>query len=305
MSEAYSIHKRELSNIFFNAIEKNLAIIYFELDRRVSYVNEIFAKTMGYSVNELLGKHHSELCLPSFVQSTAYQRFWADLERGKNYQDKIERMDANGRSVWLEATYVPVRSSDNRRVVGVAKVATNITERYDTVLQVAGNLEEMSQNLHLQSEIGITRSQELLQGINTITDDSHQNMTNLDRLQEQANSIQGLVKTVREIAAQTNLLALNAAIEAARAGEHGRGFDVVAKEVRKLSTSVEQSISEVRDNVNGIMKEIEKVAESIRNVSQHAESSQNQINLAMEDFLQISAMAGILDKRAKDFKGIL
>ena len=79
-----------------------------------------------------------------------------------------------------------------------------------------------------------------------------ENTVTLNNLQVQADSIKGIVQTIREIAAQTNLLALNAAIEAARAGEHGRGFNVVAQEVRKLAARVEASIVEVRENIDGI-----------------------------------------------------
>ncbi|WP_354473171.1 methyl-accepting chemotaxis protein [Lysinibacillus parviboronicapiens] len=43
-------------------------------------------------------------------------------------------------------------------------------------------------------------------------------------MQNQAESIKGIVKTIQDSASQTNSLALNAAIEAARAFEYGRGF---------------------------------------------------------------------------------
>ena len=125
------------------------------------------------------------------------------------------------------------------------------------------------------------------------------------RLQNQTDSIKGIVKTIRQIATQTNLLALNAAIEAARAGEYGRGFDVVAKEVRRLSIQVEQSISEVKDNIEGIVEEIEQVSENITRSSQNVEVTQQQIIVTIQDFVEISSSAEVLDERAHRFKEIL
>lgn len=301
----FNVYQSEVSEMFIRALNQNLAIICFTLDRRVIYANDNFAVTMNYLAKDLVGKSHSEFCFPTFVHSTEYNRFWRDLENGKSFQGKIERMDANGERIWLEASYMPIRSKENRKVMGVIKVATNITKRQDTVIELAENLKEMSQKLTEKSEAGMQRSNDLIEGITNITDDSQKNMSNLSSLQQQANSIQGLVKTVREIAKQTNLLALNAAIEAARAGEHGRGFDVVAKEVRKLSTNVEKSISEVRDNVEGIMQEVAKVADGIQHISQHAKMSQSQITAAMEEFSEIAKAATYLERHANHFKDVL
>ena len=217
----HSVEAQVTDDLVVQAIERNIAIIRFDMDRKVAYVNELFAQTLGYTVQEMLGKHHKEFCLPDFSNSMEYDKFWRNLTAGNSYQDKIERMDANGNIIWLEATYMPVFANNTRQVIGVSKIATNITERQNEIVNVADKLKGMS------------------------------NVSNLVKLQKQADSIKGIVKTIQEIASQTNLLALNAAIEAARAGEYGRGFDVVSKEVRKLSVRVEQSISQVRRMLRG------------------------------------------------------
>ncbi|MEG0470985.1 MAG: methyl-accepting chemotaxis protein [Solibacillus sp.] len=292
-------------DLVVQAIERNVAIIRFDMDRKVAYVNELFAKTMGYTVEEMMGKHHKDFCFPNFVQSATYEQFWRSLAAGKSYQDKIERMDAFGNHIWLEATYMPVFANNSKKVIGVSKIATNITERQITMMNVADDLKQMSKQLYCRSEAGIKNSEDLLVTIQQISRESEENVKNLAQLQSNAESIKGIVKTIQEIASQTNLLALNAAIEAARAGEYGRGFDVVAKEVRKLSVRVEQSISEVKDNIEGIVDEIGQVTESITRLSDKVDKTNVQINVTTQDFVEIASAAEELDDRSNQFTKIV
>ncbi|WNS43744.1 methyl-accepting chemotaxis protein [Paenibacillus sp. MMS20-IR301] len=287
------------------ALEKNLALIRFDLDRRVAYVNDVFASSMKYRVEEMYGMQHRELCFPSFVNSPDYEIFWNNLLAGRSFQDKIERMDAEGNSVWLEATYMPVYDATDTQVIGVSKVATNITGRQNNMNRVVEQMQEMADSLNQRAEKGIERSRELLVSIDNIAGVSGENTETLHNLQEQAGAIHGVVQTIRNIASQTHLLALNAAIEAAHAGEFGRGFDVVAKEVRKLAAMVQDQITEVRDSVQAINVEVSRISTGLNLVQDNVEVSQQQIQVALNEFTLIASSAQELDNQAREVMNIV
>lgn len=300
------VHSQGVTDeLVVRSLEKNLAIIRFDLDRRVAYVNDVFASSMGYNKEEMYGMHHKEFCFPHFVNSPGYELFWQDLFSGKSVQDKIERMDAKGNAVWLEATYMPVFDENHEQVIGVSKIATNITDRQNNMSVVVQRMKEMSDSLNHRAEKGIERSQELLLSIDKIAEVSIENTQTLANLETQAVSIQGIVQTIRNIASQTQLLALNAAIEAAHAGEFGRGFDVVAKEVRKLSSMVQDSIIQVKDSVDAITLEINKISKGTNQVQENIEASQQQIQIALDDFNNISSSAQDLDTQAREVMNII
>lgn len=287
------------------ALEENLAIIRFDMDRRIAYVNKNFAHTVGYEPDEMIGMKHEKLCYPSFLESNAYAKQWRDFTKGISYQGKIERKRKDGSGVWLEATYMPVFDEAHRKVIGVTKIATDITERQNTVVEVVEEMHKMAEALTRQANTGMDRSTELLKLIERIAVVSEENTLSLQSLEAHSQDIQGIVKTIRAIASQTNLLALNAAIEAARAGEYGRGFDVVAKEVRKLSGNVEDSIVEVRKGIETITADIGVISDGTSLAQQNIVQCQNEIEIAMNDFRSIASSASDLESQSQEVGRII
>jgi len=109
------------------AIDKAQAVIEFELDGTIITANRNFLDTVGYSLEEIRGKHHSMFVDAETRTSDDYKTFWKDLARGEYQSAEYRRVGKDGREIWLQATYNPVLD-DYGKPVKVVKFATDTTE---------------------------------------------------------------------------------------------------------------------------------------------------------------------------------
>ncbi len=116
------------ANAKWAAISRSMAMIEFGPTGVILDANENFCAAVGYSLEEIRGKHHRIFCEDDYVSSVDYQRFWRDLGRGEPSSGTFQRLNKKGQEVWLEASYMPVFGVD-RQVTSVIKVATDITAR--------------------------------------------------------------------------------------------------------------------------------------------------------------------------------
>lgn len=285
-------------NAVLSAIEQSLAMIEFDIHGKVLWANDNFAKAMDYQAAEMPGLMHRQFCTPEFVNSPEYQLLWNDLKSGRPFQEKILRITKKQRLLWLEATYSPVYDTEGQ-VVAVIKVATDITARENTTFQVTHDLQQMAHDLLKRAEEGISSSHQIATAIELVVKETHDNMQVLQLLENKADSVRGIIRTIRDIASQTNLLALNAAIEAAHAGEHGRGFNVVASEVRKLAKQAEEATKEVNTNLEGIATQVAEIAKGTKRSHTLITDSHRLTQHAVDEFTGIGQAARQLDKQAQ------
>ncbi len=119
-------HGDQDSQSLINAIHRSQAVIEFNLDGTVITANDNFLKTLGYSLPEIMGKHHSFFCDPEYVESADYKKFWEKLRSGQFDSGEYKRVGKNGKDVWIIASYNPIIGVDGKPV-RVVKFATDIS----------------------------------------------------------------------------------------------------------------------------------------------------------------------------------
>lgn len=153
-------------------------------------------------------------------------------------------------------------------------LATPVIEENQVIGAVAIQLQEQDEKeLRRISDLMVSSIGQANKQISVITSSADRLADTSQTLLEQASRTVSEVKQtdevidfIKKVADQTNLLGLNASIEAARAGDAGRGFDVVAKEIRKLSHETVASTEKIRSTLLTIQKSMNEISNSIEKI---------------------------------------
>ncbi len=275
------------------AIHRYQAVIAFDLDGRILEANENFLRVMGYTAEELRGRHHSIFMDPADAAAPDYKEFWDSLRRGDYAKGQFRRRAKDGSTVWIDGAYSPLKD-DAGNVVKVVKIASDCTRQVKLLEELQGLVQEMGdavasstsatgevtaatertreevQAVAAGSEELAASVQEIsrtMQQARTASDSVHERTASVEEAAERvasaAQAMNGIAAVIREIASQINLLALNATIEAARAGEAGKGFAVVASEVKNLAVQAGKATEQIGGEVAGIQATSADVASAV------------------------------------------
>lgn len=110
-----------------NAISKAQAVIEFTTDGTILTANDNFVGAVGYSLDEIVGKHHRIFCEPEYANSPEYKNFWDRLGKGIFDSGEYKRITKDGSEIWINASYNPIFDASGR-VIKVVKFATDVTE---------------------------------------------------------------------------------------------------------------------------------------------------------------------------------
>ncbi len=162
-----------------DAIGKAQAVITFDLTGRVLDANDNFLATLGYTLGEIKGQHHSMFVEPAHRQSPEYRAFWEKLGRGEYDAGQYKRIGKAGREVWIQASYNPILDPDGKPFK-VVKYATDVTAQVlaaqaqeaavaqTEVMVAAAQRNEFDQRIPMEGKDGAIAR--LCGGVNSIVD---------------------------------------------------------------------------------------------------------------------------------------
>jgi methyl-accepting chemotaxis protein len=126
-------------------MRRSQAMIEFALDGTILDANDNFLTAAGYTLDEIVGRHHRIFCDPEEAASLTYADFWAKLGSGAFDAGVYRRRRKDGGDLWLQATYNPILDPDGHPL-RVLKLATDITAAKEFGAEVEGKVKAIDRS---------------------------------------------------------------------------------------------------------------------------------------------------------------
>ncbi len=227
------------------AIGKSQAVIEFGLDGIVTTANANFLSVLGYTLDEVVGRHHRMFCDPAYVASPAYTQFWAELNAGKFQAGEFSRIGKGNKQVWIQARYNPIFDLNGRpcKVVKYASDVTAMRHLIESISATATSLGAASEELSSVSKQMTSNADETSAQANVVS-----------AATEQVNrNIQTVATGTEEMSASIREIAKNAS-EAARVA-------TAAVKVAETTNSVVGKLGESSADIGKMIKVITSIAQ--------------------------------------------
>lgn len=128
---AQDITSKKLESLDYSAkikaINSTQSVIEFDMNGFVLNANENLLNSLGYSLDEIIGKHQSMFCEEDYVKSNEYKEFWNKLRSGIHESGKYLRLGKNEKKVWVQAIYTPIFDID-KKPIKIVNFTQDITQ---------------------------------------------------------------------------------------------------------------------------------------------------------------------------------
>ena len=285
--------KQKLQNADFagqiDAIGKSQAVISFNMDGTIIEANQNFLSTLGYSLEEVKGKHHSMFVEPHYKSSVEYAQFWDALNRGQYQAAEYKRIGKNGKEVWIQASYNPIMDL-NGKPFKVVKYATDVTQMVLTRTENEQGMNEAVEVLKGVAAGVLTRKMEL-EYKGTFGDIKSALNATIDRLYDTVRKINEAAQAVNSAASE---IASGSIDLSQRTEEQASSLEETAASMEEMTGTVKQN-SQNAANANDLSMKANSVASDGGKVVEEAVTAMASIEKSSQ---KISDIIGVIDEIA-------
>jgi methyl-accepting chemotaxis protein len=281
-----------------DAVNRSNAVIEFDLDGTIRHANDNFLRVVGYTLQEIKGKHHRIFVESTYANSREYTDFWARLNRGEFLVDNFMRVSKSGRPVYIQASYNPILNAEGKpyKVVKFATDMTEFTVALKAVSDFAGHLRkgDFDARLDIQASGDVGRLiednlalrdtlREIVSKVNDVVKAAGQEGNLQARLnikdaagtwRQLTDSINTLLQSIAE-----PMLEFNQIIMQMANGDLTNKFTMAAHgDVRDMGQSLNKAIDNLNELLYNIGRNADVVASSSMNMLQRTEGMKRNTN---------------------------
>jgi methyl-accepting chemotaxis protein len=261
------------------ALSQSQAVIEFKPNGEILHANENFCNAMGYSLTEIVGKHHSMFCEPAYTRGEEYANFWRRLAGGEFIANEFVRFGKGGREIWIQAAYNPIADA-NGKVFKVVKFATDVTERMSAIAALGSSMKALADG-DLTQSLG----KAFVPSMEQLRHDFNEALSKLSSaMQTIAGNSYAIVAGSKEIGSAADSFAKRTEQQAASVEE-------TAAALEEITTTVNDSSSRA-DEAGRLVAKTKQGAEQSGVVVRNAVAAMGQIEQSSRE---ISNIIGVID----------
>ncbi len=283
------------------AIGKAQAVIEFKLDGTIVHANDNFCQTLGYSLDEIKGKHHSMFADAGVSGTVEYRMFWDKLGRGEFDAGQYKRIGKGGREVWIQASYNPIMDM-NGKPFKVVKYATDVTAQVNAARMLEQAVEQaqgvtsaakngdLGQRIPLDGKSGPIAS--LCEGVNVLMETTSVIFDDVGRVfgalsagdltQRISRDYDGVFGQVKDDANATSEK-LSHIIE-----DVGRVFSAMAAGdlTQRITREAEGTFDQVKTDANTTCEKLSGIIDEVRSAADALTGAANQVSATAQSLSQ-------------------